>query len=569
YILKNIQTAGLIVSLFLFLFFLFKHIYHYLSYLGYNITGYRYFLVTLIFICISFLIIKIKDKLKITYLINIISITLVLTVLLNIFNNFIRMHFYNQGLKECVLVDTINTIDLQQNVSQPNIYYITVDSYLREDILNKALGYDNSEFINYLNQKGFYIASKSSSNYMHTESSLVSSLNMNYIDLSTIKDNSTAKRASLKLIKNNKVREFLKKYGYKFVNISSMEYTTDIPNADIYINCNSINTFELSLLNMTFLSEMLSSRFKINLMKTSYLKAFESLKETVKLKHPIFVFAHLAGVHSPYLFCKNGEDMIWYKINDKTIKDFKNKLPSKKIELIEGLKDNEYSEEDLNRILNKLDMKEKEIKRIKNYTTKITLPTEVLFIIGEKAIENFKNKVSDTKLNILINLIKYENMFTSIDELNEKLKSYGFTENEINKIKKYTSLIYNINYNSYEIKTGYQEQLVFLNNKLKETIDYIMSNSQKPSIIIVQGDHGSSISTTLDMKEIFSILNVYYLPGNSKTGKLYKEITPVNTFRIIFNTYFNTDLPLLKDINYYSTFSNPYEFIDVTDKVKN
>ena len=48
-----------------------------------------------------------------------------------------------------------------------------------------------------------------------------------------------------------------------------------------------------------------------------------------------------------------------------------------------------------------------------------------------------------------------------------------------------------------------------------------------------------------------SILNAYYVNAETKTS-LYATITPVNSFRIIFNHYFGYNLPLLEDTSYYS-----------------
>jgi len=41
---------------------------------------------------------------------------------------------------------------------------------------------------------------------------------------------------------------------------------------------------------------------------------------------------------------------------------------------------------------------------------------------------------------------------------------------------------------------------------------------------------------------------------------LYPTIPPVNSFRIVFNTYFGTHLPLLEDINYFSDRYKRYDF---------
>ena len=64
-----------------------------------------------------------------------------------------------------------------------------------------------------------------------------------------------------------------------------------------------------------------------------------------------------------------------------------------------------------------------------------------------------------------------------------------------------------------------------------------------------------------------AILNAYLLPGEVYDN-LYQDITPVNTFRLIFNQYLGTDLEILKDESYYSTRARPYLFINVTDEVR-
>jgi hypothetical protein len=66
------------------------------------------------------------------------------------------------------------------------------------------------------------------------------------------------------------------------------------------------------------------------------------------------------------------------------------------------------------------------------------------------------------------------------------------------------------------------------------------------------------------LRESISILNAYYLPGVD-SSQLYDSISPVNTFRLIFNTYFGEDYELLDDRTYYSPYWQPYDFYDVTE----
>ncbi len=120
-------------------------------------------------------------------------------------------------------------------------------------------------------------------------------------------------------------------------------------------------------------------------------------------------------------------------------------------------------------------------------------------------------------------------------------------------------------YTKEEYKSGYVNQLLFIDAKMIETIDEILANSNPQPIIIIQSDHGPASEVDWDkdnpnkflsevindlsetsIKERTSILNAYYFPYGGNT-LLYPEITPVNTFRVLFNYYFGGDFPLLED----------------------
>jgi hypothetical protein len=44
---------------------------------------------------------------------------------------------------------------------------------------------------------------------------------------------------------------------------------------------------------------------------------------------------------------------------------------------------------------------------------------------------------------------------------------------------------------------------------------------------------------------------------------LYPTITPVNTFRLIFNAYFGGNYEMLEDISYFSPVPNLYDFSEM------
>jgi hypothetical protein len=120
---------------------------------------------------------------------------------------------------------------------------------------------------------------------------------------------------------------------------------------------------------------------------------------------------------------------------------------------------------------------------------------------------------------------------------------------------------------------GYRGQASYITRRIQETIDRILAESPEPPIIIVQSDHGSELNLDMenvrntDLHERMSILNAYYFPDHQYQG-LYQDISPVNSFRVVFDTFFGANLPLLPDRSFFSTWSDPYHFIDVTDSVQ-
>jgi hypothetical protein len=98
--------------------------------------------------------------------------------------------------------------------------------------------------------------------------------------------------------------------------------------------------------------------------------------------------------------------------------------------------------------------------------------------------------------------------------------------------------------------TGYNSNVQFINSQIVTVVDAIVNKSKTPPVIIIMGDHGPfGNQVTPSMR--LSILNAYYLNDEAKKD-LYERITPVNSFRVIFNNYFGTSYPLLDDLSYFS-----------------
>lgn len=131
-------------------------------------------------------------------------------------------------------------------------------------------------------------------------------------------------------------------------------------------------------------------------------------------------------------------------------------------------------------------------------------------------------------------------------------------------------------------RDNYVNQLIATNEMVKALIEKLLSDPKEAPIIILQADEGPyperydgnvrgfnwEKATDAEIRQKMRILNAYYLPGVD-SGFLYPSISPVNSFRVVFDLYFGTELGLLPDVSYaYVDYSHPYRFLDVTDKVR-
>jgi hypothetical protein len=122
-----------------------------------------------------------------------------------------------------------------------------------------------------------------------------------------------------------------------------------------------------------------------------------------------------------------------------------------------------------------------------------------------------------------------------------------------------------------EYRSGYAQQVQYVNKLLDETLSSIISRSASPPVIIIQGDHGPGgllVWKSPDLTCLWSrtaILNAYYLP-DSGSRDLFPDITPVNSLRVVLNTYFKANLPLLPGETYFTSHKPGGAFVDVTDR---
>ena len=442
-ILRDWSRAAMLSLCLLVLFFSYGHIYTLLknvSVFGIPIARHRILIV--VWVLLAILSVWIATRKSIDFSFANLGLN-VLTILLLIFPVFqviqYEIKFYSP---EPIFSGTTSPASTPiSRLNSPDIYYIILDAYGRTETLQQVFNYDNSDFLNSLKDRGFYIANCSQSNYGYTQLSLASSLNLDYLD-----NLKTGLSDPEDLIQKNYIRRFLKSQGYTIVSFETGFAWSQWENADYYFPLQKkffvINPFEALYLETTPIRILLDYETGINAAEAaSVVNPFAALDydsihyaqimhnldvlKTIPntIKGPKFVFAHFVIPHQPYIYSSTGA-----LVPDPT-------SPSGKI-------------------------------------------------------------------------------------------------------------------------AGYRNAVIFIDSAILKAVDQILAKSARPPIIVIQGDHGPYIyHTPLQHMEI---LNAYYLPGATKA--LYPSISPVNTFRVIFNSYFGQNFPLRKDASFYSHVNTKEEF---------
>ena len=462
--LRHWQRASLVASLFILLFFLFGDVATWTARMfGLGPARSNLFVFSLAAGCMIIWIWlvqrRIRDIASVNMYFNLLAVLFLANSAIQVTRNLMEhgLSFISKDFPQAAVGESAKP--------QRDIYYIILDGYGRQDILQAFYEFDNSSFLNELAARGFYVAKESSSNYIQTMLSLSSSFNMDYIQSLEAEGQEIENRADLiELLEKNRVRTVLAGHGYRLMSFGN-EYKATISSAEIYYDeaeeglASPISAFESILIDHT-MARVLSHVPALNkaLIQMPYdthrrhiLFAFEKLQEVPTMDGSYFVYAHIIAPHPPFVFDKRGEVVLHdepFTLNDA------------------------------------------------NYYTR-----------------------------------------------DHSRKSY---------------------------LAGYRRQIQYVNTRILETVDAILSQSDTPPIIILQGDHGpgaylhwGSLDNTIPA-ERFGILNAYYFPDQDY-ARLYPSISPVNSFRVVLNEFFDQDYAMLPDRHYYSSWSFPFDFIEVTD----
>jgi hypothetical protein len=346
---------------------------------------------------------------------------------------------------------------IQPASAMPDVYYIILDGYGREDVLGDLYGFDNQPFLDALGDMGFQVNPAARSNYMQTALSLSSSLNASYLDgMLTPEERQGASRTPLsRLLLHNQVERVFAQAGYTTVGIESGYRPTELVDSDIYVSTHtgSATLIERLLIENSALAALQAwsgaprdLRFPgYQLHRQRVLAEAASLpREVASIPGPKFVFAHFLVPHPPFVFDADGSP----------------RQPSYPYVLLDGS----------------------------------AFPGDQRTYVA-----------------------------------------------------------------------SYRDQLVYTNSLILETLRALVAGRGQGAIIIVQGDHGPGSRLDwqseegTDLRERMGILLAIRLPPDSKRP-LQSVNTPVNLFRAVFNDLLDSDLPLLPDRSYFSTWDHLYEF---------
>lgn len=449
---RSWQKAALITTSFLILFFSYGHVYEFLQahpIFGFSLGRHRYLLViySLILILVVFLSLRRKVSLSsTTAALNVIGILLLIFPLYQIIKFTVQTSISEHRLAE-------NSTSMQMPAITtpsvlPDIYFIIMDSYARQDALMADLNFDNSPFLDELRSMGFYIADCSRSNNSSTHGSVAITLNMDYII--QLRDGLVAQGLSYyddtPLIRQSLVRKMLTSIGYKTVAFESGYEFMRLRDADVYLRYTGepyemqvLQPFEVMLIRTTALMVWsdtvytsqpdfgqnpftgISDKFNDDINRQRYI--LDQLPKLASYPGPKFVFVHIEIPHPPYIFLPNGE------------------------------------------------------------------------------------------------IAMDPDLYSGY--LNRPVDDAHFVE-------------------------GYLNEMQFINSRMPDILQALISESKTPPIILLLGDTGPHA------ENIFKNLETFYFPGDGSKN-LYPTITPLNIFRVVFNTYFGAHMDLLPDISYNSS----------------
>ena len=215
FILRNPARAGILAFLISFFALTYGHFFDVMKgrVIGSWVIGTQVYMLILwglfFILAVYFLVFRLKNFESLTQILNIVILALLIFQIGRITTHEIKVNIANAQTEPDEF--DIPLLHPDNNADLPDVYFILLDKYGRSDALKAYFNYDNSEFIQGLEDLGFWVADCSRSNYSFTVMSLASQLNLDYVEHLT--DTPNLKTTSA-LIKNNLVHKAFTDIGY-------------------------------------------------------------------------------------------------------------------------------------------------------------------------------------------------------------------------------------------------------------------------------------------------------------------------------------------------------------------
>jgi hypothetical protein len=340
---------------------------------------------------------------------------------------------------------------------RPDVFYIVLDGFGRGDVLAKKYGMPEIGLEEGLERRGFFVARDARANYVQTELSIASALNMSEVQ-SLVEPTGTTDEQRMvldRLIGDSAVARTFKSLGYTVIAVTSGFPALTFSGADLVVGGDLGSTLYLdALLKRTPFSMpggAVESQFDQRRRLVS--GAFTNIERLAPASEaPRFVIVHVLAPHPPFVFGAGGEAV----------------RPR-----------------------------------------------------GGFSIEDGSHFVA--------------------------------------------------NHGADAYRAGYRDQALFIGERLLQAVDRLIEE-QPGAVVVVASDHGPKMGLDqesldgTDVNECFPILLAVWGP-DSVTERLHASSTPVNLFRAVLSGLFSTELPNTQERSYYSPWSSPLEFVDVTDRV--
>jgi hypothetical protein len=235
------------------------------------------------------------------YLFYVFSLLTLFVLPLIIFNFLLSLHS-----NESVFHSNTNQTHRHNVIWDKNVYIIVADGYPRQDYIKKYLDYDNSNFLDFLRSKGFYIVEKSTSNYPITFLSLHSFLTSSY---PYNEDSLSYNRwKSYKVLGGlNPAAEIFLEKGYNYIHVGSGAWegsSCQNPKGRSYHKSKNLPlNLSYEVLTIFLNKTPFSGKFEFLADSVVTISDIEEyLKKEIKKKEKIFLFAHTLPPHAPFIF---------------------------------------------------------------------------------------------------------------------------------------------------------------------------------------------------------------------------------------------------------------------------